>query len=438
MAVANMAKDLFLKTKGDACMKDNNTDMKTEAEPKNDTEMKNKDVVKQGCLGTVIAVFILIFVCAICAISRGPWAMLAFFTLPFRLGDWVIAHQVDFRGRLLDQNGQPVQLATIQYEISNSMNYRAGKVESNNDGVFEIHEGKGNTLYIKEVDKRGYAFRGWEQKDYFGGIEISREHVAASEPVVFHLRKKHGEAVVLGNIKTCISFNDNMEEKWLGNDMARNCTGTPEWVAKHLPRGASGSSKNIKPMLNEEPVFWDYEATGENHPEKQEWVIHIKMNGENAGIQIGNKMLYEAPAEGYAKEIVLTVKYSGRHRYSYGDKYIDKDVEELFQTYPKYLYLRLRNPGMYARLDLRHANATGENIYLEFEGVVNPYGSRSLEPLLSIYDKKKSVYDITEMEKEKFREFFKCRDEAKKAMKEQRLAPRPPFEQWIDEGKAFY
>lgn len=113
-------------------------------------------------------------------------------------------------------------------------------------------------------------------------------------------------------------------------------------------------------------------------------------------------------------------------------------MEELFQTYPKYLYLRLRNPGMYARLDLRYANATEENIYLEFEGVVNPYGSRSLEPLLSIYDKKKNVYDITKMEREKFREFFECRDEVEKAMKEQRLAPRPPFEQWIDEGKAFY
>ncbi|MBR4902850.1 MAG: hypothetical protein IKZ46_18065 [Victivallales bacterium] len=405
-------------------MKDNNTDMKTEAEPKNDTEMKNKDVVKQGCLGTVIAVFILFFVCAICAISRGPWAMLAFFTLPFRLGDWVIAHQVDFRGRLLDQNGQPVQLATIQYEISSSMNYRAGKVESNNDGVFEIHEGKGNTLYIKDVDKRGYAFRGWEQKDYFGGIEISREHVATSEPVVFHLRKKHAEAVVLGDIKAGISFNDSMKEKWLGKDMARNCTGTPEWMAKYLPRGSTGSSKNIKPMLNDKPVFWDYEATGENHPEKQEWVIHIRMNGENAGILLGDEKLYEAPAEGYAKEIVLTVKYSGRHSYSYGDKTIDKEVEELFQMYPKYLYLRLRNPGMYARLDLRHANATGENIYLEFEGVVNPYGSRSLEPLL--------------FSDEEYKRANECDREGMKALKEQRLALRPPFEQWIDEGKAFY
>ena len=362
--------------------------------------------------------------------------MLAFFSLPFRLGDWVIAHQVDFRGRLLDQNGQPVQQATIQYEISSSMNYRAGKVESNNDGVFEIHEGKGNTLYIKDVDKRGYAFRGWEQKDYFGGIEISREHVATSEPVVFHLRKKHGEAVVLEDIKACISFHDNMEEKWLGNDMARNITGTPEWLSKHLPRGSTGSSKNIKPMLNDKPVFWDYEATGENHPEKQEWVIHIKMNGENAGILLGNEKLYEAPTEGYAKEIVLIVKYSGRHRFSYGDKYFDKELIELYKTYPKYLYLRLRDPGMYARLELRHANASRENIYLEFEGVVNPYGSRSLEPLLSIVDVKNNP--TSKEIDDSCIKFNECSREAKKAMKEQRLAPRPPFEQWVEEGRVFY
>ena len=420
-------------------MKDNDTDTKAEAELKNDTEMKNKDVVKQGCLGTIIAVVVLFFVCAICAISRGPWAMLAFFSFPFRLGDWVIAHQVDFRGRLLDQNEQPVPQATVRYEISSSMNYRVGNVVSDNDGVFEIHEGKGSTLYIKEVDKRGYAFRGWEQKDNFGGVEISREHVAASEPVVFHLRKKHAEAVVLDKIKAGISFYDNMEEKWLGNDMARNITGTPEWLSKHLPRGWTGPAKDIKPMLNDKPCFWDYEATGENHPEKQEWLIHIKMNGENAGILLGNEKLYEAPEEGYVKEIVLTVKYSGQYHYSYGDKYFDKELIELYQTYPKYLYLRLRDPGMYARLELRYANASEENIYLEFEGVVNPYGSRSLEPLLSIYDKKKhDIYSITDKEREKFREFFKCRDEAKKAMKEQRLAPRPPFEQWVEEGRAFY
>ena len=168
-------------------------------------------------------------------------------------------------------------------------------------------------------------------------------------------------------------------------------------------------------------------------PAWTEQAIGALMNDEKIDL------FFTADWEGYVKEIVLTVKYSGQYHYSYGDKYFDKELIELYKTYPKYLYLRLRDPGMYARLELRYANASRENIYLEFEGVVNPYGSRSLEPLLSIYDKKKhDIYSITDKEREKFREFFKCRDEAKKAMEQQRLVPRPPFEQCVEEGRAFY
>lgn len=48
-------------------MKDNDSDTKTEAKPKNDAEMKNKDVIRQGCLGTVIAVVVLFFcMCYLC------------------------------------------------------------------------------------------------------------------------------------------------------------------------------------------------------------------------------------------------------------------------------------------------------------------------------------------------------------------------------------
>ena len=75
---------------------------------------------------------------------------------------------------------------------------------------------------------------------------------------------------------------------------------------------------------------------------------------------------------------------------------------------------------------------------MSFKVVVNPYGSRSQEPLFTIYDKKHDIYSITDKEREKFRELLNCRKEAEKAMKEQRLAPRPPFEQWIKEGKAIY
>ena len=92
---------------------------------------------------------------------------------------------------------------------------------------------------------------------------------------------------------------------------------------------------------------------------------------------------------------------------------------------------------MYARFCLNYAYVSEKKIYLRFDIVINPYGSRSLEPLLTIYDKKHNA-DVTNKEHERFRELFNCREEAEKAMKEQRLAPRPPFEQWIKEGKAIY
>ncbi|MBP5673181.1 MAG: hypothetical protein IKP58_17890 [Victivallales bacterium] len=46
--------------------------------------------------------------------------------------------------------------------------------------------------------------------------------------------------------------------------------------------------------------------------------------------------------------------------------------------------------------------------------------------------------NVTKKEQERFNEFYDCWKEAEKAMKEQQLAARSPFEQWIDEGKAFY
>ena len=236
--------------------------------------------------------------------------------------------------------------------------------------------------------------------------------------MVFHLRKKHTEAVYLAERQVGICFKD--DEKWFAKDFYNG------WVA----------TLENKNRMESEKFFGDWEVTGEKNPEKQEWTIHIKMNGENAGIQIGDKMLYEAPADGYEKEITFTLKCQEQPFDSW-DKNASNAQDMHYQQLPKYLYLRLRNPGMYSRLVLDHAWMNKEAINLQYYVVINPYGSRSLEPLLSIYDLK-GAYQVTKEEHERSRELYDCRKEAEKAMKEQRLAPRPPFEQWIDEEKAFY
>ena len=388
--------------------------------------MRSKYVIKR-CLEAVVVIM------ALCCLNGCVPVLFAVYCLPYNTYQRLHEKKVDFSGRLIDQNGQPVAQAKVQYCIEGyglakpAPRRKFGEVVSNDDGFFDIHEGRGCELFIDKVEKRGYEL-GHNKKYNFGGINIHLgENEVAKAPVVFHLRKKHNEAVFLLKKETDIRFKDEQAEKWLVRDMVKGWTRTSE--DKSRMKAYDDEDKDL---------FWDYEATGENHPEKQEWTVHIKVNGENAGIQAGDAMLYEAPADGYEKEIALTFKYSGKDSYDSVIEYGNKELVELYKTYPKFLYLRLRNPGMYARFCLNYAHVSEKKIYLSFDVDINPYGSRSLEPLLTIYDKKHDSYSITDKEREKFRELLNCRKEAEKAMKEQRLAPRPPFEQWIKEGKAIY
>ncbi|MBQ9446682.1 MAG: hypothetical protein IJU61_08820, partial [Victivallales bacterium] len=111
--------------------------------------------------------------------------------------------------------------------------------------------------------------------------------------------------------------------------------------------------------------------------------------------------------DGYAKEVALTFKYS--------------DKPPL-----KHLYLRLRDCGMHARMDVEHGYVAENGVFFSCKVLINPYGSRSLEALVYV-----SSDESGEL-------LLKCFKEARKAMKEQRFAPRPPFEQWIREGKVKY
>ena len=305
--------------------------------------------------------------------------------------------KMDFYGRLLDQGGKPVPNAEIRYAASGygltglAPRYEPGVTNSDREGNFEIHVHKGGLLYINAVECHGYEFkfgRGNSRGFEFRSNRTDRHRPDKENPVVFRLRKKHSEAVVLLLCESRIWLSNNTEEEWTGWDLAKGAPAT------------STRKSNAD-------YFWDYEVTGENYPEKKEWTVTMKMNGENAGVLVSDKLLYEAPADGYAKEVTLTFKYS--------------DEPPL-----RHLYLRLRDCGMYARLDVEHGNVSEKGVHFSCKVLVNPYGSRSLEPLFSTKQEGSSAL------------FVQCRNEADRAMKQQRLAPRPPFEQWIKEGKAKY
>ena len=299
---------------------------------------------------------------------------------------------VKFYGTVLDLDEKPVAGADVIYKMSAILEWK-GKAVTDKDGHFKINAGIGRFLYIQDIVLQGYEFSLAANKstsfDYRSWYR-DRHRPDKTKPVVFHLRKKHNEAVFLLKKETDIGFKDDQAEKWLEKDMEHGWTRTSE------------DKSRIE--YKDKDVFWDYEATGENHPEKQEWTVRIKVNGENAGIQAGNEMLYEAPADGYEKEIPLTFKYSGGNSYSPTTIYSNKELVELYKTYPKFLYLRLRNPGMYARFCLNHAYVSEKKIYLSFNCVgssflhdnfVIIFGVRSEERYSFIIDIKVKISTIS-------------------------------------------
>ena len=303
--------------------------------------------------------------------------------------------KIDFYGIFLDQNDCPVPDVKVHYTVSGysltglAPRYEPGVTNSDREGNFEIHTAKGGLLYINTVESHGYEFkfgRGNSRGFEFRSNRADRHRPDKANPVVFHLRKKHSEAVVLLSCKSRLWLSDDTEEEWTGWDLAK---------------GAPATSTR----KGNADYFWDYAVTGENNPEKGEWTLTIKMNGEQAGVLMSDKLLYEAPADGYAKEVTLTFKYSEKPPLNH-------------------LYLRLRDCGMYARLDVEHGSVSEKGVYFSCKAVINPYGSRSLEPLL--------------FSDEEYKRANECDREGMKALKAQRLAPRPPFEQWIKEGKAKY
>ena len=166
---------------------------------------------------------------------------------------------------------------------------------------------------------------------------------------------------------------------------------------------------SILPRFRNDPDFYnDLEFTWEYDKEKKEWTVHVKANGQNAGFQLRDEALYVAPQDGYEKERTFKFKNSDK-------------------LPVKYIYLRLRDPGMYCRLEVKRAIANGTRFFIECNEYVNPFGDRCLEPLR--FDGKNQKMMDTK---------YSYNAQTEKAMHEQRLVPRPNFEEWIKEGKARY
>ena len=310
------------------------------------------------------------------------------YSLAMRAGE----RPIHLYGYLLDQYGSPIGGATILYETERygllAPVFRKGRTASDSDGFFVISTGSATYLFINDVVKHGYEFR---RASDGNRSCVGRSSSSRSNPLVYRLRKRQAPGTYLLKNSFSISLKAGEGEAyWCGN----------------LANGWSYFSRSA--FVSPE-AFPDLEVTGVLGREQREWRLTIRTNGGQSGIQLRDDLLYEAPADGYARALDIAFPFTERLRFPI-----------------RYLYVRLREPGMYARFRIDNSSeSSDQRLHLRCEGVINPYGDRSFEPLSFNADVD-------------FRGFSQCRKEATEAFEKQRLAPRPPFEEWVRDGHARY
>ncbi len=304
---------------------------------------------------------------------------------------------VRYYGLLLDQNDNPVQGAKVEYEIHRAALYvpivTKGSVKTGKDGRFSIHGLPASLMDILDIKLKGYEYHENMQSIEARRVDFRRSRTALhhpdkDNPVVFRIRRRNPEAIFLYESQFGLELLVRKPEKWSAYDFA--VRGRISWNERE--------SKE---------VFPDVQITGEYDEATKTWTVVLRPGGENAGIQLLGEKLYEAPADGYMPELSLALK--------------EGDEQKLKG---RFLYVRIRDCGMYARIELEGAAIDGNRLYMRGNAFVNPYGDRCLEAIEFTHD---GVETLLQYEKD-----------AKRAMKKHNLLFRPNFQQLLKEGKAKY
>ena len=342
--------------------------------------------------------------------------------------------RLEFYGKVVDQDGNPVEGLAVLYSTTSAgfpkPIYRKGCAKTDKNGLFTIKGGRVCSLYIKDIEMPGYEFiyDSWCTSFDYRRDYSYRHKPDKSRPVLLHVRRKDHKGSFLLEDGIGIELSMEQENGRDGRECGRD-------FAQKKTYGLSGYSRDTAYSYFR-GLFWDIEATGEADREKGVWNVILRANGAKAGIQRVDTLLYAAPEDGYFRELKLTIPFGTQKRTPMSG---DSPLSIL------HFYARLRDPGMYARLDVERIVADESRFDMDCSVLINPYGDRSFEKLtflllkLSDTERNRANAKLRNKIDRSLRLYHdSCETPAMQAMREQRLATRPPFEEWIREGLAFW
>jgi hypothetical protein len=251
---------------------------------------------------------------------------------------WEWKMPIDFYGRVIDENEQPVSGAKVKAQWSNLSNKGASdeEVTSNDEGFFSITGKTGRSITIR-VSKDGYYTQSRQRIDfeYAAFWDANYYKPDPANPVLFRLRKRNGvEGVITGETIPPLPAN-----------------GTP--VRLDLFEGGAISSQGqleISATTNTE----DYP------PRVFDWSATIAV--PNGGLVEHNlEFPFQAPEDGYQPSVEFQMW---------------ANAPDWRHSVEKNYFIRFGSPSIYGRIRVRFSGSS-QNASVIY--VVNPTGSRDLE-----------------------------------------------------------
>ncbi len=265
---------------------------------------------------------------------------------------------IDFHGKLVDQDDNPVGGAKIIYFIEKYgllFPMQSKKtVKTQKDGTFTIKGGKAARLKIRDAELKGYEYL-WQNNESifeyrsFYNSEI-RHEPDKDHPVILHIRRRELECCIILTASLALEFSETQED---------NCIG-------YNPFTFHNSARHPDDYKQGE---WEMEFTAANDKSTSRWLLTIKINGETAGVQRSDKKSYMLPEEGYVQSVTIPHEYS---KNAFAKQH--------------YVLIRTDSPTAYIRMDYRVQSESGR-LAVNSEFSINPYGERLLESAVPFHDR---------------------------------------------------
>lgn len=252
-------------------------------------------------------------------------------------------------GKVVDQYGDPVKEAEVlisweeaTWLIGIQDHGQKKRICVGTDGYFQFSCEK-----PWEIDAE--AFKDGYETPVGGGRKLfswGRGAVEKNKPVTITLRKKGTTTFLVVSPSVNLPPDELFQTKGT-NDLTQPLD-ILTWHPDARWRRCATSSADLR-------IDAAYDS------DKECWNVTYSVTNGAGGIVLSDTMLYEAPADGYAPSVDVTVTnvYDWR----------------------RYLYVKSREPAVYSRVLFEHNASIGENpsLRVSCKAWINPYGERSLE-----------------------------------------------------------